>query len=254
MKDLARFQYCGASVRGFIAAGAPLFVASDVARLLGYADVDKAVRDHCKRQRPVASLPAETAGYFPVHGKTLVIDEGDVNRLISKSKLTEAEKIQDWWYDEVIPTIRKTGKYETKPLSTLDMIIASAQELKNVEERVTALEAKPTLSYLEVYDAATSQSRYAHTLNTFGNITQDRTMIAVESALLQIDPQYDEARNILADTRKLEGLKQYIDKKARTEEVQHEGYVNASTLKAEPHYRTSWIINSIKTYIGAYRK
>ena len=254
MNEVIAFEYLGKAVRGFMSEGGPVFVATDVAQLLGYSDRDQAVRDHCKRARPIADLPVETTGKIRLHGSTRVIDEGDVNRLISKSKLPEAEKIQDWWYDEVIPTIRKTGRYETKPLSTLDMIIASAQELKKVEERVTALEAKPALSYLEVYDAATTQALYAHPLNTYGNIMQDRTMATVEGALLQIDPQYYEARNILADTHKLEALKQYIDKKARTETVQHEGYVNATTLKAEPHYRAAWLINAIKTYVGAYRK
>jgi prophage antirepressor-like protein len=249
MNEVIAFEYLGRAVRGFMSEGGPVFVATDVAQLLGYSDRDQAVRNHCKRARQ--ANPVETTGLHPM---TKFIGEGDVNRLIAGSKLPTAEKIQDWWYDEVIPTIRKTGRYETKPLSTLDMIIASAQELKRVEERVTALEAKPALSYLEVYDAATTQALYAHPLNTYGNIMQDRTMATVEGALLQIDPQYYEARNILADTHKLEALKQYIDKKARTETVQHEGYVNATTLKAEPHYRAAWLINAIKTYVGAYRK
>lgn len=42
-----------------------------------------------------------------------VIPEGDLYRLIVHSQLPEAEKFERWVFDEVLPTIRKTGKYET---------------------------------------------------------------------------------------------------------------------------------------------
>lgn len=40
-----------------------------------------------------------------------LIPEGDVYRLIMKSKLPSAEKFESWVFDEVLPTIRKTGGY-----------------------------------------------------------------------------------------------------------------------------------------------
>lgn len=43
-----------------------------------------------------------------------VIPEGDVYRLITHSKLPAAEKFESWVFDEVLPSIRKTGSY-TKP-------------------------------------------------------------------------------------------------------------------------------------------
>lgn len=39
------------------------------------------------------------------------IPEGDVYRLITHSKLPEAEKFEAWVFDEVLPTIRKHGVY-----------------------------------------------------------------------------------------------------------------------------------------------
>ena len=41
------------------------------------------------------------------------LTESGVYKLMFKSRKPEAEKFQDWVTDEVLPTIRKTGKYET---------------------------------------------------------------------------------------------------------------------------------------------
>ena len=61
--------------------GKPYFVASDVAAALGYANPRKAVSDHCngvtKRDTPTSS-GVQSMSY---------INEGDLYRLIMKSKL-----------------------------------------------------------------------------------------------------------------------------------------------------------------------
>ncbi len=43
--------------------------------------------------------------------ETSFIPEGDVYRLIVSSKLENAQKFESWVFDEVLPTIRKTGGY-----------------------------------------------------------------------------------------------------------------------------------------------
>lgn len=52
--------------------------------------------------------PLETAGgvQYPAF-----IDEGNLYRLIIKSKKPEAEAFESWVCDEVLPSIRKTGSY-----------------------------------------------------------------------------------------------------------------------------------------------
>lgn len=44
--------------------------------------------------------------------KTTFINEPNLYRCIFQSKKKEAKKFQDWIFEEVIPSIRKTGKYE----------------------------------------------------------------------------------------------------------------------------------------------
>lgn len=85
--------------------GKPYFVASDVATALGYTNPRKAVIDHCKgvtkRDTPTSS-GTQSMSY---------IGEGDLYRLIMKSKLPSAEKFESWVMDEVLPSIRKNGGY-----------------------------------------------------------------------------------------------------------------------------------------------
>lgn len=44
------------------------------------------------------------------------LPEGDVYRLIVHSRLPGAERFEKWVFDEVLPTIRRTGGYMTPSL------------------------------------------------------------------------------------------------------------------------------------------
>ena len=82
-----------------------LFCGSDVAKALGYSNAPDALNRHCR-----AIVKRDT----PISGKIQAISfipEGDVYRLIARSKLPEAEKFESWVFDEILPTIRKTGGY-----------------------------------------------------------------------------------------------------------------------------------------------
>lgn len=85
--------------------GRMLFCGNDVAKCLGYARPSKAVLDHCK-----GVLKRDTLTKGGVQSLKF-IPEGDVYRLICNSKLPNAEQFESWVFDEVLPTIRKTGFY-----------------------------------------------------------------------------------------------------------------------------------------------
>lgn len=85
--------------------GKPYFMATDIAKALGYTNPNKAINDHCR---------AITKCATPISGKIQEVNfipEGDVYRLIARSKLPQAEKFEKWVFDEVLPSIRKTGGY-----------------------------------------------------------------------------------------------------------------------------------------------
>lgn len=93
-------------IRTLLIDNKPYFCASDIAEALGYAKPNNAVSTHCRStlKRGIATKQ----GNF---SEMIFIPEGDVYRLIMKSKLPSAEKFESWVMDEVLPTIRKTGGY-----------------------------------------------------------------------------------------------------------------------------------------------
>lgn len=85
--------------------GKPHFVATDVAIALGYSTPRDAISRHCKG---VVKHDTPTLGGIQ---QLSYISEGDVYRLIIRSKLPSAEKFERWIFDEVIPSVRKNGGY-----------------------------------------------------------------------------------------------------------------------------------------------
>lgn len=86
----------------------PLFKASQVAKILGYADPDDAIQKHCKNIQKIA----DTSG--PQGRWILIIGEPDLYRLIIRSKKPEAQEFERWIMEEVLPSLRRTGKYNRK--------------------------------------------------------------------------------------------------------------------------------------------
>lgn len=83
----------------------PYFVGKDVAEILGYAKPRNAISTHCKG--------ALKQGILTEGGEQqmTIIPEGDLYRLIIKSKLPKAQEFEEWVMDEVLPSIRATGGY-----------------------------------------------------------------------------------------------------------------------------------------------
>ena len=86
--------------------GEPWFVASDIAKALGYERPNDAVNTHCKKVNKFSygDMPQGAQPYN-------IIPESDVYRLVMRSNLPDAERFQDWVVEEVLPSIRKTGGY-----------------------------------------------------------------------------------------------------------------------------------------------
>lgn len=88
--------------------GSVLFGGTDVAKALGYSNPSKAVNDHCRGDLTKRYPITDALGRIQ---KAIFISEGDVYRLIVRSKLPTAERFERWVFDEVLPAIRKNGGY-----------------------------------------------------------------------------------------------------------------------------------------------
>lgn len=84
------------------------FVGKDVALVLGYADVNKAIAMHVDDEDK--KLNDKTSPSFGQRGAT-IINESGLYSLILSSKLPTAKKFKRWMTSEVLPAIRKTGGY-----------------------------------------------------------------------------------------------------------------------------------------------
>lgn len=86
--------------------GKPYFVGTDVAKALGYAKPNNAVSTHCRYtlKRGIATKQGNMS-------EMVLIPEGDIYRLIIRSKLSSAERFERWVFDEVLPAIHHNGGY-----------------------------------------------------------------------------------------------------------------------------------------------
>lgn len=87
------------------------FCGKDVALALGYSNHNKALNDHCKKDGVTFCDLIDNLGRSQ---KAKFISEGNLYRLISSSNLPEAEEFEKWVFDEVLPSIRKTGGYAVR--------------------------------------------------------------------------------------------------------------------------------------------
>lgn len=96
------------NVRTVTIDGDPWFVGIDVARALGYARERSAIASHVDKEDALkCGLPSNSGVQ-----ETIVINESGLYSLILSSKLDSARKFKHWVTSEVLPSIRKTGKYE----------------------------------------------------------------------------------------------------------------------------------------------
>ena len=140
--------------------GQQWFVGKDVCNLLGYKDSTNAMKLHCygvvKYHPIVDSLGRKQ--------DVRILGEGDVMRLICSSKLPDAVRFERWVFDEVLPSIRKTGAYLSPAISdrqvealitTLEQEvcrrIAAEQEMKCLQRQLEklALAALPKSAFGE---------------------------------------------------------------------------------------------------------
>ena len=114
--------------------GKVLFCGKDVASALGYKDTTNAIKQHCRgvvKRHLTDSLGRDQISNF--------IPEGDIYRLAAKSELPGAERFESWIFDEVIPSIRKTGGYQIPQGKEL-LALAVLEAQKTIEAQATQIE------------------------------------------------------------------------------------------------------------------
>jgi len=144
MAHLTTHDFHGAALRVVELDGDIWFVASDLAKTLGYRDAEKLTRildDDHKGTRIVGTPGGDQ--------EMTVVSEPGMYRAVMRSQRAEAKDFERWVIGEVLPAIRKTGSYAVPaydlPPTHAAALRAFADEVEAHEatqKRLTLVEAK----------------------------------------------------------------------------------------------------------------
>jgi prophage antirepressor-like protein len=127
--------------------GNSYFAGKDIAEILGYANPQKAIRDHVDEEDKTLN---ET---FTVNGTMLVlINESGLYSLILSSQMPKAKEFKRWVTSEVLPSIRKTRRYDMTDYTELtpelqmfkqifDSVVAQQQRVTQIETKVETMQS-----------------------------------------------------------------------------------------------------------------
>lgn len=142
--SLSVYQFDNRDMRTFTdESGTVWFVGKDVAKILGYQNLSKAVADHVDDDDKLNNVSLSSLGQ---RGGWL-INESGLYSLVLSSKLPSARKFKHWVTSEVLPSIRQHGAYMTpdtieQTLNNPDFIIQLATQLKDAQQRVEVVESE----------------------------------------------------------------------------------------------------------------
>lgn len=151
--SLQLFENTDWKVRVVMRDGEPWFVAKDVCECIEHSDTSamcKLCRDKDKVVVNYAELKHSddlSECFFGKQSPNLtLISESGLYRILAKCNLPKCEPFESWVFDEVLPSIRKTGKYDAR--STVPSYMLESEEERAIawaeEHRQArlALEAK----------------------------------------------------------------------------------------------------------------
>lgn len=148
----------------------PLFCLADICKALNIQN-SRNVASAIKNEFEGCTLelhPFETAGGIQ---NLTIITEAQLYFVLMRSDKSEAKDFRKWINTEVLPSIRKTGSYSTKPLTQIEILQSSIAILAEQEKRVNLLENKTE-------DLHKEQLKVKHNINRLLNNDNYMTLIA----------------------------------------------------------------------------
>lgn len=169
-------------VRTIVIDDEPWFVGRDVASILGYKYPANAIQDHVDEEDKIVVQLSDIQDVdktpTPNHmkgSKIIIINESGLYSLVLRSELPGAKNFKKWVTSEVLPSIRKTGKYstekETREAQLARALVTANEVIRETEERhalahaeavrrgTLIREMKPKVEYYnEMIDAGEARS------------------------------------------------------------------------------------------------
>ena len=135
--------------------GDPWFVAKDVATCIEHSDVS-AMCKLCREKDKVVINGKEYSDDLSEYSESrgnpnlTVISEYGLYRIFAKCNLPKCEPFESWVFDEVLPSIRKTGSYGMSQISRKDQLFLAIIHSESEEERAGALKELAEINKQEV--------------------------------------------------------------------------------------------------------
>ena len=137
------------SMSGILYEGKPAFDAVELAKSLGYTNPAKALKDHCKALIKLDYNESLELGFGEKPRGTQLAGQADLFRLILRSQLPSAERVQDWVCEDVLPSIMTTGYYDrqsTQETSTYPDMLSLARVVAEATASATMKAVMETAS------------------------------------------------------------------------------------------------------------
>lgn len=130
------FAFGSHTIQALLVDGEPWFVANDVAETLGYSRGRDALRmvDDEDRGARILRSPSGQQEYN-------IINESGLYQMILGSRSEDAKRFKRWVTSEVLPAIRKTGRYAPAEPSTPKTFAAALRLAAEQQEALEAAEA-----------------------------------------------------------------------------------------------------------------
>lgn len=132
MNEIQLFTDGEFNMRTAVVNGEPLFCLVDVCKVLDIQNPSKVAQRLDDDERTKLELGRQ--------GETNFITESGLYAVILRSDKPNAKGFRRWVTSEVLPSIRKTGNYSAKPMTTEEKIKLLAQGNTELSERVDRLE------------------------------------------------------------------------------------------------------------------
>lgn len=142
MSAISVFSFENSELRTSGTPESPLFVATDLATILGYSNARKAIYTHVDPEDLIKSEIETNGGCQTVN----CVNESGLYALIFGSKLESAKRFKRWVTSEVLPAIRKTGRYEAPTTLT-------TEELYEIRKAVKSRAKNCSIHYQTIYNA-----------------------------------------------------------------------------------------------------
>ena len=142
---LATYKFETIQVRTLGTAETPLFVAIDVATALGYAVPKTAVAKVVDTEDIVKAEITDSMGRTQTVN---CVTESGLYALIFGSKLESAKRFKRWVTSEVLPAIRRTGRYETDQSALI-----TTTEQYEIRKAIKSRAKNSSVHYQTVYNA-----------------------------------------------------------------------------------------------------